>query len=159
VNTTFKKNKFMEWHDFNQTRQNFTKTGLYWWRVPAVERGGVIFRPEFVDELTPCGVGTEKGELWPCFSYWDGWRRAVPAGTEWAEVEEDTAKNAVNYGWILDDCPFCGSKPKIEYKREWIGARPHTAWGLTMKCCIVDMGLYWTDFAAMIKRWNTRKGK
>lgn len=99
------------WNLFTEHRP--TVVGLYWWRVPARDYGGVVLQMEFVARVSAHGMGHADAELYPeGVSHWNGYERSVPELLEWRAG--DATNGAVRFpGLHLKGCPFCGGAPVL----------------------------------------------
>lgn len=144
-----------EWTDW--TKQRPPCAGYYWWRVRPSTYGGMILRPEWVDEFRLMGMGRTDNALWPRFSHWDGYRRTVPELTQWRAGTYQSAKDYRFPGLDLLGCPFCGRVPNLKWVPRHITAAIYESYQFRIAC---DCGLattgYGENLCAMVQRWNTR---
>ena len=131
---------------------------VYKWRIPASKICGKVLRPEWSGKMSFCGVGYRDSEWWPPFSYWNGYTRSVPKGTEWRGLKEDEDADEIFWGGFnFLPCPFTGKSPKIIYMPMYIGAPPYNAEWLGIESYLVRSN-GWIDANALEKAWNTRFG-
>ena len=126
----------------------------YRWRIPEQMVLGMNLRPEWVAKLESVGMGYSDNEWWPLFSHWDGYRRTIPKGTEWRDLEEGEDEAIIWNGLDLLPCPFSGKPPHIDYHGQWIGAPPYRAEYLILSFRFGTSR--WTNVETMQNAWNTR---
>lgn len=154
------------WTDWETQRP--INAGYYWWRIEPRMIGGMTLQPEWVDELTPCGMGYRDSELWPVFSRWDGYTRTVPQGTQWAAKEPTVANDAERWpGVDLLPCPFCCAMPAIRWAQRsgdggiFVGSRPYQAndFMLTCRQCRQAETRFCESLIGLTNNWNKRAGQ
>lgn len=148
-----------EWNEWPASRP--TEAGLYWWRVLSLNEGGIV--PEFVAEHRLVGMGYDANQLWPIFSHWNGYSRTVPGGTQWRTLTGDEKDGQFLYpGLTLEDCPFCGRHPNIEWCNRsgsgiWIGAPIFRANSFNLRCrCRMAQTVAYHHLADAAEAWNRR---
>lgn len=143
------------WTLWAERRPEDTKA-LYRWRIPACKILGMDLRPEWSDKLRFVGMGYGDPEWWPPFSNWDGYRRTLPAGTEWRLAAEHEAEDDIFWGGLdLLPSPFTGKPPKVGYCGQFIGAPPYRPDWLKITSHMVN-SIGWKDARKMQDAWNTR---
>lgn len=138
--------------------------GLFWWRLPEAVYGGVALRPEWIEEVALHGMGYAESQLWPRFSNWDGYRRTVPAGLEWAPAEETARKGMTLIAFEgLASCPFCGAAVPLlgDDRLKDGGARlysvPFKPWLFRAACrCGIAATPWRENVAEVLAVWNRR---
>lgn len=147
------------WVAFDQQRPP-QERGHFWFRVPPRNVGGLVLRPEWIEEMRLVGMGYADDEYWPGFSNWDGYQRTLERGAEWRPLDADDHDDleAVRWGGLnLAPCPFCAHVPKIEWSGPWIGAPVYRAdsFRLWCRCGLVNSG-YRNSLEWLAGRWNSR---
>lgn len=144
-----------EWVRWADERPTDTKA-LYRWRIPTRKILGKELRPEWSEPLRLCGMGYADNEWWPGFSDWNGYRRTLPAGTEWRLAhKEETEKSIFWGGFDLKLCPFTGKLPTIGYLGRYIGAPPYRPEWLSITSYLVHRN-GWYEAQKLQDAWNTR---
>jgi hypothetical protein len=146
-----------EWFSFSDVKPS--EEGLYKFKLPYRNVGGLELQPEWVDEVKDRGGYNEPQNLWPAFAHWDGYSRSVPSGLKWRPLKENEKKDDYQFnGLDLKDCPFCGSKAKVNWNYTFIGSRIFNAHEFSIACtgCYLAKSPTTSDLKRMVEIWNKR---